>query len=90
MLYEVITYADADPAELDDRSSRFVPTGLIRYPLVKTGERFPFLSQNAVGFTIGEPVDALEAYAAGLEGLALLERQAYQMLAQLGLEIGLV
>jgi len=81
-------YADADPAELDDRSSRFVPTGLIRYPLVKTGERFPFMSQNAVGFTIGEPVDALEAYAAGLEGLALLERQAYQMLAQLGLEIG--
>ena len=78
----------ADPAVLDGQASSFIPTDLVRYPLVKTGERFPFLYRKAVGFTLGEPVDALEHYAAGLEGLALLERQAYAMLSQIGLDIG--
>ena len=41
-----------------------------------------------MGFTLGQPVDWQEHYAAGLEGVALLERAAYEMLAQLGLEVG--
>ena len=78
----------ADPAELDNLAADFVPTKLVRYPLVKNGERFPFISKNAAGFTLGKTSDSQEYYAAGLEGLALLERQAYTMLMQLGLGIG--
>jgi xylulokinase len=77
-----------DLAELDRQAQAVLPTGLVRYPLSKRGERFPFVSSEAVGFLLGEPAGPIEHYAAGLEGVALVERLAYETLAGLGLEVG--
>jgi D-ribulokinase len=77
-----------DPAALDRQAAVLLPTRLVRYPLAKRGERFPFISSDAVGFMLGEPSDPVERYAAGLEGVALLERLTYATLAGLGLEVG--
>ncbi|MGE5221351.1 MAG: FGGY-family carbohydrate kinase [Omnitrophica WOR_2 bacterium] len=77
-----------DPANLDRLAEPYLPTSLVRYPLAKKGERFPFVHKEASGFFSGEPSDGNEYYAAGLEGLALLERLAYTMLPAIGLEVG--
>jgi len=54
---------------------------------ITRGERFPFLAPEAQGFYIEEPANHLEAFAAGLEGLALLERMAYETLSQIGAQV---
>lgn len=48
------------------------------YPLIGTGERFPFQNKRIKGFdnTIGRE----ESYLAGLEGVAYIERMAYEKL----------
>jgi len=64
------------------------PTDLIVYPLVRRGERFPFLKPDATGFVLGEAPDEVALYAAHLEGLAYVERLAYDVLAELGGAVG--
>ena len=81
-------FPDEDPAELDKISAPWLPTSLIRYPLAREGERFPFRAPNARGFMIGEPASKFEAFAAGLEGLAMLETFAYQTLSEIGAQVG--
>jgi xylulokinase len=63
------------------------PTDLISYPLVGTGERFPFQRPEAEGFLLGEPGSREELFAAYLEGVACLERLAYDTLEELGARI---
>ena len=75
-------------AELDRQAAELVPTSLIRYPLAKKGERFPFIHPGAVGFTLGEAADPMDRYAAGIEGMGLVERLAYDTLREIGLEVG--
>ncbi len=80
-----------DPADLDRLNAGVLdvaPTSLIVYPLVRRGERFPFAEPEAQGFVIGQPAGDLELYAAHLEGVAYVERLAYQVLEDLGAEIG--
>jgi xylulokinase len=78
----------ADLEELGRQAAEWVPTRLLRYPLLKQGERFPFIHPQACGFLVGEPCSAVERYAAGLEGVALVERLAYDTLRSIGLEVG--
>jgi D-ribulokinase len=78
----------ADPDALNQQAEGLVPTRLLRYPLTKRGERFPFLHPEAESFLLGESDSAAERYAAGLEGVALLERLAYETLDAIGLETG--
>lgn len=73
-----------DPEELNRRARAYIPTATLRYPLLMPGERFPFLCGQARGFTQGAPVDEFERYAAGLEGVALLEKLAYDALVEIG------
>jgi D-ribulokinase len=77
-------FAGADLAALDQRAAALTPSGVICYPLERTGERFPFAHADAQGFTIGEASDPEIRYAAALEGVAYLERLAYEALAGLG------
>jgi sugar (pentulose or hexulose) kinase len=84
----VLDHPGADPRELDEMAFNKAPTRLLRYPLCKRGERFPFIHPQANGFLAGDSADALEIYTAGLEGVAFLERLAYEMLENLGLETG--
>lgn len=81
-------FPQTNPAELDRQAIRRIPTSLIRYPLARVGERFPFQHEHARGFVIGEPEDEIERFAAGLEGLALLERLAYNTIEEIGGRVG--
>lgn len=79
------------PEETKQRSARALdnsPTSLVAYPLTGKGERFPFLAPEAVGFLLGTPRDRDELFAAYLEGVACLERLAFETLVELGAEVG--
>ncbi|OGO33415.1 MAG: hypothetical protein A2Z16_00880 [Chloroflexi bacterium RBG_16_54_18] len=82
-----VEFSDQDPSMLDQLAEGLVPTRITRYPLARKGERFPFFAPQAQGFCIGEPGSQLEAFAAGLEGLAMLERMAYETLSQIGAQV---
>ncbi len=64
------------------------------YPLARTGERFPFSRPDAVQFAVVPGASAFEElpegvrYTAHLEGVAFAERMAYDLLAELGAEVG--
>ena len=81
-------HPNADLNQLNEQAAGLVPTDLVRYPLTKRGERFPFIHPGAVGFMLGQPQGENSVYAAGLEGLALMERLVYETLQQIGLEVG--
>ncbi|TCP56195.1 xylulokinase [Tamaricihabitans halophyticus] len=71
-------------AELDAAATARGPASVVSYPLRGTGERFPFLAADALGFTLGTPADEVDDYRARLEGVAFTERLALQRLAELG------
>ena len=67
---------------LNQAAARLIPTGLIAYPLRQEGERFPFMAPQARGF---EPAGLSKAlrYTANMEGVAYIERYAYELIEQL-------
>ncbi len=67
------------PAQLDQQAAALLPTSHLAYPLIGTGERFPFVNLDVQGF-LPEGVRLAERYAACLQGTALLERRAYDIL----------
>jgi len=81
-------FPDADLEALDQHALRSMPTELVAYPLVRTGERFPFVSPDARGFLLGKPADEYELYASQLEGVGYVEKMAYEVLVDLGADVG--
>jgi len=75
-------------AELNAYVPQYAPTSLIVYPLVRAGERLPFVNPDAEGFIIGEPRDSRDLYSAYLEGVGYVERWCLELLAELGAEVG--
>jgi len=72
----------SDLPSLDRQASSIIPTGIMAYPLQHQGERFPFIAREAKGF---EPPDLsrLQSFAAGMEGVAYVERYAYELIEAL-------
>ncbi|HEX2048182.1 MAG TPA: FGGY-family carbohydrate kinase [Acidimicrobiales bacterium] len=70
--------------ELDREAERHGPAKTVCYPLAGTGERFPFVAEDAEEVWTGAPADRAEAYRAVLEGVAFLERLGYERLGALG------
>ncbi len=64
------------------------PSGVVAYPLVGRGERFPFRAPHAESFMLGEPKSRQELFCAYLEGVACLERLAYETVEGLGAQVG--
>ena len=83
-----VHFLNRDLAEIDGQCSRLNGSSVVMYPLLNRGERFPFNNVNAEGFVIGEPKDELDYYLGHLEGIAFLERLSYEVLSELGAEIG--
>ncbi|WP_040420989.1 FGGY family carbohydrate kinase [Actinopolymorpha alba] len=78
-------FPDADLAALDRAAGAYEPAGCLSYPLVGTGERFPFRSPDAVGFTVGRSADgAAERYASLLQGVGFVERLSLDHVRALG------
>ena len=73
-------FSEARVGELDAAAQQLLPTNGLAYPLIRQGERFPFLSQRATGFFLPRPEEPVERYAACLEGVAFVERLAYDVL----------
>lgn len=68
--------------ELNEKAGQLIPTGRLSWPLRQQGERFPFIAPRATGF---EPagLSGAERYTANMEGVAYLERCAYDLITQL-------
>ncbi|MCY0884675.1 MAG: FGGY-family carbohydrate kinase [Firmicutes bacterium] len=77
-------FPGADLAELDATVDPDRPSPHVLYPLPGTGERFPFRRPQATAFRLGPP--GQPAYQSYLEGVAFVERLAYERLAALGIE----
>ncbi|KWW98135.1 carbohydrate kinase [Carbonactinospora thermoautotrophica] len=77
-------FPGVDLASWDALAAAREPAGVITYPLVSRGERFPFTAPQAEAFTIGSPADDVDRYAALLQGVAFAERLCFAYLRQLG------
>lgn len=73
-----------DLAELTRAAARHDPAPGTTYPLTGTGERFPFVAPQARGFWLDVPAEPAPRFAATLQGIALVERLAYDVLRSLG------
>lgn len=69
-------------AHFNEAAAKLMPTSLISYPLRQQGERFPMMAPGAQGFE-PEGISAEEKFTANLEGVAYLERYAYELISHL-------
>ena len=67
---------------LEAEAAGLIPTGLMAYPLRMEGERFPFIAPQARGFA-PEAVKGALLFTANMEGVAYIERYAYELAAGL-------
>ncbi|MEU0091297.1 FGGY family carbohydrate kinase [Kribbella sp. NPDC006257] len=77
---------DADLDAFDRRARVLGPIDAAVYPLTKRGERFPFVAPDATGFELGDLPDDQHRYAGVLQGVAFIERLAFEHLVKLGAE----
>lgn len=78
----VATDFATDLRQLDEAAARLIPTGLLAWPLKQVGERFPFIAPGAKGF-VPAGVSSAQRFAACMEGVAFVERMAYELIEQL-------
>jgi sugar (pentulose or hexulose) kinase len=71
-----------DLQKLNEQALELIPTGYIAWPLRQEGERFPFIAPQARGFE-PEGLSITERFTANMEGVAYIERYAYEMIEQL-------
>jgi len=81
-------FSRTDLEALNAVAAKAGPTPLVVYPLVTKGERFPFAAAEAEGFTLGEANSAEDRFRGVLQGIAMLERLAFETLDALGAETG--
>jgi sugar (pentulose or hexulose) kinase len=68
--------------QLNKEAATLIPTRFMAWPLMQEGERFPFASPQARGF-FPEGLPDATLFAACMEGVAYIERYAYERIAQL-------
>ncbi len=77
-------FPGGDLRALDQAAAAREPATVVTYPLHGRGERFPFVAPGAEGFTLGQPADETDRYAALLQGVAFVERLCFDYLDLLG------
>jgi sugar (pentulose or hexulose) kinase len=75
-------FPGADLQELNREAANYIPTGRAGWPLLQDGERFPFVSKNARGFA-PEGLSTALLFAVYMEGVAYLERYAFEKIKKL-------
>jgi len=73
-------------ADLGATAAALIPTGELAWPLMQEGERFPFFAPAARGF-MPEGLSPAALFTACMEGVAYIERYAYERIAELSGEI---
>lgn len=77
-----ILFKDKNIDFLNDVSKKLIPTRNLAWPLMQKGERFPFIAPSVDGFwpsDVSEP----ELFACCMEGVAYIERYAYEHIQNL-------
>ncbi|MBE7171608.1 MAG: FGGY-family carbohydrate kinase [Williamsia sp.] len=74
-------FAGRDLQELNRLAAAQLPSMQLAWPLLQAGERFPFFAPHARGFWPGG--DKVEKFVACMEGVAFIERYAYEKISQL-------
>lgn len=77
-------FAGADLDALNHAALQHGPVRAVVYPLAGQGERYPFAAPEAHGFTLGETALESEKFAATLQGIAFVERLAFDALRKIG------
>ncbi|RYZ25913.1 MAG: carbohydrate kinase, partial [Sphingobacteriales bacterium] len=70
-------FGDADIAALGTAAAGLIPGTHLAWPLLQEGERFPFVAPAAKGFA-PEGISQLELFTANMEGVAYIERYAFE------------
>ncbi len=73
---------------MDSYVDNLSPTGVLIYPLIGKGERYPFVDPNAQEFIVGDISDKKVLYTALLEGVGYVERLACDLNIAMGCTIG--
>lgn len=81
-------FSGKDYKSMDLRAMQLSPSGVSVYPLVRQGERFPFLDSRAEGFVSAANIPEELLYTAYLEGVAYVERWCYETAQSLGAPLG--
>jgi sugar (pentulose or hexulose) kinase len=68
--------------ELTEQAAKLVPTKYLAWPLKQQGERFPFIAPQATGFHPAR-LSPAELFTANMEGVAYIERYAFEVIEQL-------
>ncbi|MDM1049580.1 FGGY-family carbohydrate kinase [Sphingobacterium hotanense] len=68
--------------ELNDEAEKLIPTGLLAWPLKQEGERYPIMAPQARAF-FPENASRAALFTSGLEGVAFIERLAYEIIEDL-------
>ena len=71
-----------DLKALNAQAGQLIPTRHMAWPLKQPGERFPFIAPQATGFQ-PEGLSRPALFAANMEGVAYIERYAYEIIEQL-------
>lgn len=69
--------------EMDEKAKNYIPSDIFVYPLVRKGERLPFINNKAEGFISGNPKDKYELYLGYLEGVGYVEKWIYDIFKEL-------
>ena len=72
----------------DSKALEYFPTKALIYPLVKKGERFPFINPNAEHFYIGPQENEFQRYTAYLQAVAFVERLCLEVFETLEVKMG--
>lgn len=76
-----ILFDGRDLNELARMALSRLPSNEIAWPLLQKGERFPFFAPDAIGFF--PEADEVEKFMACMEGVAFIERYAYEKIISL-------
>jgi len=71
-----------DLSELTKQAAILAPTKHLAWPLKQLGERFPFIAPQATGFHPAG-LSPADMFAACMEGVAYIEKYAYEVIEQL-------
>lgn len=80
-------FGGRDLAALDHAAAEREPAPCLTYPLVGSGERFPFVRKDAEPFTVGVARDEVDRYASILQGVGFVERLCLEHVQALGAPI---
>lgn len=80
-----LDFKDKDLNILNQKATQLIPTGLVAWPLLQEGERYPIMAPQARKIEPKLPDSAL-LYTANLEGVAFVEKLAYDIIEELSTE----